>query len=119
MGKAAFTRCGIHSIGIPRNVELIGEQWVDYCQSLCEVTFESDSKLKEICAYAFGETGVDMIEIPAGRERLTGLSLDGMRSVTVSNENKCFILRDSFVVNLSGTKLYLYCFDILGEMKEF
>jgi hypothetical protein len=108
IGKSAFYECVIKSIGIPSNAEVIGEFCFSGCNSLCGVTFEAGSKLKEIGRSAFHATGVDRLEIPAHCEILTGLSLDGLKSVTISKGNKSFILRDDFVMNLSGTALIRY-----------
>jgi hypothetical protein len=108
IGNCAFYECGIKSIRIPSSVEVIGTECFYDCFCLCEVTFESISKLKGIGRHALCNTGVDTMEIPAGCESLTGLSLNGLKSVTVSNENQFFTLRDSFVMNLSGTVLIRY-----------
>jgi hypothetical protein len=64
IGDEAFSEWGIKSIRIPNNVENIGISCFSGCQFLCEVIFESDSKLKEIGSDAFGSSWVDVIGIP-------------------------------------------------------
>jgi hypothetical protein len=108
IGKSAFEKCAIKSIRIPSNVEVIGEECFVFCQCLCEVTFEPGSKLKEIVKCAFGATGVGTINIPAECESLTGLSLVGLKSVSISEGNKFFILRDDFVMNVSESVFIRY-----------
>jgi hypothetical protein len=110
IGVSTFRCCAIKSVRIPSNVEVIGGWCFCRCQSLSEVAFESGSNLKEISKYAFFETGVhlDAIEIPAQCESLTGLSLVGLKFVTISKGNKSFILRDDFVMNMNGSVLIRY-----------
>jgi hypothetical protein len=64
--------------------------------------------LKKIGDSAFHETVVETIEVPAQCESLTGLSLNGLKSVSISKGNKYLILRDAFVMNISGTVLIRY-----------
>jgi hypothetical protein len=51
IGNSAFLNSGIKSIRIPTNVENIGKECFYYCKPLCELVFESDSKLKEIAFF--------------------------------------------------------------------
>jgi hypothetical protein len=55
----------IKSIRIPRNIEVIPEFCFSRCESLCEITFESSSKLKEIHKNAFNER-LDCVRVPLG-----------------------------------------------------
>jgi hypothetical protein len=56
----------ISVISIPNGVEKVGKQ----CESLCEVFFESDSKLKEIGDCAFSRSGFESIRIPSNVEKI-------------------------------------------------
>jgi hypothetical protein len=58
----------VKKIRIPSNVEFIGANCFRQCHSLCEVIFESGSKLQRIEEYAFHGTGVKMIRIPSSVE---------------------------------------------------
>jgi hypothetical protein len=68
IGKSAFKKCGIKSIGIPSSIELIREECFYHCESLYEVAFESYSKLKEICSHAFSRCAINSIRIPGNVE---------------------------------------------------
>jgi hypothetical protein len=48
IGESAFESCGIQSIRIPKNVEIIGRSCFSACECLSEVVFESGSKLRRI-----------------------------------------------------------------------
>jgi hypothetical protein len=56
---------GNKAIRILNNVENIGENCFYACASLCEVVFESDSKLKKISDFAFFGSGIESIQIPS------------------------------------------------------
>jgi hypothetical protein len=68
IGECAFRECPIKSIGIPSNVEVIRKDCFYHCESLCEVTFESSSKLKEIGEDVFCECAIKSIRIPSNVE---------------------------------------------------
>jgi hypothetical protein len=55
-------------IEIPSSVEFIGENCFRGCESLCEITFESGSKLQRIEEEAFRLNNLKMIEIPSSVE---------------------------------------------------
>jgi hypothetical protein len=65
-GEYAFKQCGIKSIEIPSNVAVIGKGCFFSCDSLCEVIFDSLSKLKAIGDYAFCECEINTVRIPVG-----------------------------------------------------
>jgi hypothetical protein len=67
---SAFSDSGIKIIGIPNNVENIGNKCFYECRSLCEIVFESDSKLKEIGDSAFRDLGIKIIPIPNHVEKI-------------------------------------------------
>jgi hypothetical protein len=66
--KSVFANCAIQSVGIPSNIEVIGEFCFCRCEFLCVVTFELDSKLKEIGKSAFKECEFKSIRIPRNIE---------------------------------------------------
>jgi hypothetical protein len=57
-------------IRIPSSVEFLGKECFYGCESLCEVTFESGSKLKRIEEHGFEGNCVSMIQIPSSVEFL-------------------------------------------------
>jgi hypothetical protein len=65
IGQYAFYECAIKSIVIPNNIEVIGDWCFSNCSSICEVTFESDSKLKEIHENAFSDH-LQCVKVPMG-----------------------------------------------------
>jgi hypothetical protein len=68
IGDWAFSYSGIQSVRISNNVENIGKECFYKCKSLCEVVFESDSKLKEIDGSTFYYSGIKTIRIPSNIE---------------------------------------------------
>jgi hypothetical protein len=72
IGKYAFSGfaggCPIQSIRIPNNVEVIGEWCFSWCESLCDITFDSDSKLREIGEKTFYRCPIQSIQIPMNVE---------------------------------------------------
>jgi hypothetical protein len=65
VGDSAFFRSQIKAIWILSNVERIEAYCFCGCKSLCEVVFESDSKLKEIGDFAFFGSSIKTIQIQA------------------------------------------------------
>jgi hypothetical protein len=70
IGNSAFCLSSIESIGIPSNVEKIGEWCFSRCESLSEMIFESGSKLKDIGNSAFSDSGIKSIRIPSNVEKI-------------------------------------------------
>jgi predicted metal-binding protein len=108
IGGGAFYYSEIKSIRIPNNVENIGKDCFCGCKSLCEVVFESESKLKEIGDCTFSGSGVNTIEIPDQCERLDGNSLYGLEFVSISKGNKFLILQDDLLLKTDGNILIRY-----------
>jgi hypothetical protein len=52
----AFAWSGLTAIHIPSSVELLCKSCFSTCKSLASVTFESDSKLREVAADSFAES---------------------------------------------------------------
>jgi hypothetical protein len=69
IGDSAFSKSGIKSIRIPNNVEKIGNWCFFACESLYEVVFESDSKLKEIPSAKEGDEEEEGDEEGEGEEK--------------------------------------------------
>jgi hypothetical protein len=96
--RNAFERTRIGSIQIPWRVEFIGGYCFEHCELLREVTFESGSSLKEIGDYAFYHTAVDLeIEIPEKCEKMTGVSLMGVKRISVHDRNPFFVIDEGFL----------------------
>jgi hypothetical protein len=66
--KEAFCGTGLKNMTIPSSVEVIGDDCFYECKSLCEVTFETGSKLQRIETLAFRETGLKKMTIPSSVE---------------------------------------------------
>jgi hypothetical protein len=62
--RSAFSWSRIHSIMIPRNVEIIRADCFVYCNSLSSVTFESHSKILRIETRAFDVGALREVVIP-------------------------------------------------------
>jgi hypothetical protein len=60
----------LFEIVIPASVKLLGKDCLSKCRSLCEVRFESGSKLSRIGNGAFRATALIQIVIPASGEVL-------------------------------------------------
>ena len=82
IGYAAFRDSLIESIAIPASVENIGEDIpaaggplhgyaFDGCRNLSSVTFEPDSKLKNIYNYAFRNTALTEFSFPSSENEIT------------------------------------------------
>jgi hypothetical protein len=78
-------------------------------KNLCEVVFESDSKLKEIGRDAFDGCQIKVIEIPSECEVLHGQTLTKVNFVTGSSrENVFFESEDGFLHNVNKQSLVGY-----------
>jgi hypothetical protein len=106
--RQAFGSCGLKSIRIPNSVEEIGLGCFQNCEFLSDFMFESISELREIGDGAFAWSKVEMIEIPAKCEKLSGLSLIGLKSVSFCEGNQKFILEGDFLTNNDGNTLIRY-----------
>jgi hypothetical protein len=98
----------ITKVMIPADVCEIGTKCFYSCKSLCEVTFETGSKLKEIGNKAFYRTNLAKIEIPSKCEVLTGGSLMGVKSVTISRENPFFAIGPLCYMYILSKLIYRY-----------
>jgi hypothetical protein len=69
IGESAFPSTAIKSIQLPTNVEVnhlvIGKGCFYWCKSLCDVTFEPGSRLKEVSENAFSRC-ISCIRGPVG-----------------------------------------------------
>jgi hypothetical protein len=63
--ESAFAWSGLTAIIIPSSVEVLCKECFSNCQSLTSVTFEMDSKLREVAADSFfGSLSCHPIEYP-------------------------------------------------------
>jgi hypothetical protein len=106
--ECAFFRTGLKSIGIPASVEVIGDRCFCDSQNLCEVTFERESNLKEIKNRAFFATNLRNLEIPSKCQFLTGSSLNGMKSFSISKENPFLRVEGRFLKSTDRKRLIWY-----------
>ena len=65
-----FARRNIHSIKIPKYIKTIKSCAFDYCQHLCCIEFEKDSKLETIGDYSFVFTNMNAVVIPKSVSRI-------------------------------------------------
>jgi hypothetical protein len=65
---SAFDWCNMVMISIPSNVANIERGCFRDCKSLCEIVFESDSKLKQIGSFALRDSGLRMVRISSSVE---------------------------------------------------
>ena len=86
IGEYAFAYCdSLTSISIPKPVFAIGNYAFLNCERLSAITFASNSELMSIGDYAFANTALSKVSIPAGTQKigyaiLSGCS--GLRSLT-------------------------------------
>jgi hypothetical protein len=104
---ARFGKSSALIISIPSNVENIEKDCFLECESLCEVIFESCSKLREIDC-AFLNSGVETIEIPDQCEVLSGHAIFGLKFVTISNGNKFLMFEGDLLFRINGNVLIGY-----------
>jgi hypothetical protein len=69
------------------------------------MTFESESVLKEIGDFAFSGTGLGVLELPARCERVSGLSLVGVKRVNVCEDNEFLMAEGGFVKSCDMNRL--------------
>jgi hypothetical protein len=91
---------------IDNGIESISEKC--FWKSHHQVIFGPNSKLKEICCFAFEKSEVKTIEIPCECEFVDGFSLVGLESVTVSKDHKSLVCKDDFLINASKNTLVRY-----------
>jgi hypothetical protein len=103
IGKGAFSGCELRSIEIPRRMEVLEEECLNKCQYLSEVTFAPGSMLTRIDDCAFYGSNLDSLELPAILRQVTGLSLLGVRSITVAAENSFLRVNNGFLTNSDDT----------------
>jgi hypothetical protein len=68
LGKASFASTSLRRFKVPASVEIIKESCFEGVKSLCELTFEGESRLKRIQKNAFRETSLRSVKIPASVE---------------------------------------------------
>jgi hypothetical protein len=108
IGDSAFSRTALKKVIIPSSVEVVGKFCFESCESLREISFEKNSELKEIGKWAFGGTKIEKFEIPLKCEVLSGLSLEDVKSVSVSKENPFFIVEDDMLMSSDRKRLIRY-----------
>jgi hypothetical protein len=106
LGEGAFYSSGVTRIQIPSSVEFIGNCCFGECKSLCEITFESESSLKEIGNNAFSGTNLKRIEVPKKCEIISGLSLAGVKEVSICRENP-FLVHDELFIKSYDKKVLI------------
>jgi hypothetical protein len=77
----AFAYSRLLMIRIPSNVEMFGKYCFSECKSLCEVVFESNSKLREIDDLALSSSGIKTIRIPSNVEMFGKHCFSGCKSL--------------------------------------
>jgi hypothetical protein len=103
-----FPGTNLKMIQIPSSVELIGNSCFCQCKSLYEITFESESSLKEIGNNAFSGTNLKGIELPKKCEVISGLSLFGVKEISICRENPFFVHDELFIKSIDKKVLIRY-----------
>jgi hypothetical protein len=97
--------------------------------SLQTVTFESGSRLREICDFAFeGCDSLKSICVPASVARLSGASFArcGLRQISIESGSRFYRVSGDFVMDLKGVRIVRYfgcnlvitipdCVEVLGR----
>jgi hypothetical protein len=108
IGEFAFADTRLTVVAIPANVECIGKNCFNLCTSLSILEFDSESSLKEIEDYAFLHSHLKRIEIPKKCERMSGLSLIGVKEVSVCKGNAFFVEDEPFIKSYDKKVLIRY-----------
>jgi hypothetical protein len=103
-----FNRSNLITIQIPNSVEKLGHRVFSLRKNLCEVTFESQSQLRELGNWIFVGSSVKSIELPPKCEILTGLSLLELESIRVTEDAAILTVKNNFVINTKSNALIRY-----------
>jgi hypothetical protein len=102
---------------VKKEIEVIGEKCFGspHREALFEknsshlvVLFEEGSALREIKEFAFCDTFLEKLEIPSKCQILNALSLEDVKSVTVSKENPFFAVEDEMLMSSDRKRLIRY-----------
>jgi hypothetical protein len=98
------------SVTIPRRVEILGPSSFAECTFLTSVFFESESQLTRIESFVFVKTLLPSFSIPRGVSFIAGsaFSVLGKVVIDIDDDNKCFVVRDEFLLSVDRTKLVRY-----------
>jgi hypothetical protein len=80
-GISVMAGRNMETVRIPKNVEKIDKRCFYECRSLCEITFESRSELREIGENAFYYSGLKSIQIPKNVEKIDECCFYGCESL--------------------------------------
>jgi hypothetical protein len=92
---------------IPSKVEFIGESCFADCESIREVIFGKNSRLKGMRRKAFHRTHLKSIELPDKCEFLD-MGFIGLQSISVSASNPFFIVEGSLVFSKDKKQMIRY-----------
>jgi hypothetical protein len=76
-----FEKRNVFVISVPNNVETLCDRCFYGCVSLCQILFESDSKLNEIGGLSFYGSGIKAIRIPSNVENIGNCSFCWCKSL--------------------------------------
>jgi hypothetical protein len=118
IGEYSFFHSGLRSIEIPSSVVVLGTLSFRECRSLESVTFENGARLERIDESAFRKSGLKSIVIPSSVAFVSDCAFltDSECSILVSQDNRHFRTRESFLEDICGSKIYRYfrsCFSIV------
>ena len=105
IGNYAFAKCyPITEINIPKSVEYIGEHAFENCRNLATLTFDDESSLLEIGAYAFYNTVITEVVFPESLEYIGDYAFAGLETLTTID----------FVTDSNLTEIGAYAFNGVG-----
>jgi hypothetical protein len=108
--ESAFAVFGLRSIVIPSSVVVLSKRSFYGCYFLESVTFESGSRLERIGEFAFHMSGLISIEIPESVVFVCDAPFGAryLCSISVSQDNRHFRIRGSFLEDICGATIYQY-----------
>jgi len=118
IGKSAFYHCAqLKKVSIPSTVTAIRGNAFAYCYQLTDIG-ELPEGLDSIFYDAFCYTPIETFKIPANLSYIHGSALfrcSELKSITVAEENKNFVVRDNVLFSKDLETLVLYPYSLTDE----
>jgi cellobiose-specific phosphotransferase system component IIB len=110
-GSTIYRCLGVcRSVHVPSSIVVLAPRSFHACKLLECVTFEDGSQLEQIEECAFSESGLKSIEIPPRVNFIDGSAFVDIApdSISISSDNPNFRKSDSFLEDLSASRIYRY-----------